>query len=181
MEGWWEYDLAYRIAESGISDRFQLLWHTASLWFWMPVFFAIIASIHASGLSMLKTLKHVFLPTLALLSSILIAFLFQQKGPCAYEEIRILSKSLSLVCSETKGYGALPHAGAALWASILFQLYFNVQQKQLPVFVYLLLFLIAIIYLTSGLFTLQFFISDALAGMFWGILLTFATRNLLFT
>lgn len=180
MEGWWEYKLVYRIAASGISDDFLLLWHTASLWFWMPVFVVIIATLHASTLSIPEILKLVFTPVLTFLSAELLAYLFQQKGPCAFEEIRILSKSLSMVCSETTISGAIPHAGAALWTSIFVQLYSSVKQKRMSLWFYLFLYLIALIYLTSGLFTMQFFISDALAGMFWGILLTFATRNLFF-
>jgi hypothetical protein len=180
MEEWWEYNLAYRIAASGISDNLEFIWFTASLWFWMPVFIAILASIYASGLSVLGSLKHFIIPMLALISAGFIAYIFRQKGPCAFEEIRLLSKSLSMICVDGANSGSIPHPGSALWTSLLFQAYFLVKRNHIPIVLFIFLILIALIYLASGLFTLQFFISDALAGMVWGILLTFATRNLLF-
>jgi hypothetical protein len=180
MEEWWEYNLAYRIAASGISDNLEFLWFTASLWFWMPVFVAILSSIHASGLSILGSLKHIITPILALISAGLIAVIIRQKGPCAFEEIRLLSKSLSMICVDGADSGSIPHPGSAFWASLLFQAYFVVKRNHMSVVIFIFLILIALIYLASGLFTLQFFISDALAGIVWGILLTFATRNLLF-
>jgi hypothetical protein len=175
MEDWWEYSLVYQVAQSGIADRWQILWHFASVWFWVPLFISALVYLKVSGQHYFSIILYVMIPILAFSTAAVFAYVFSQKGPADYEEIRLLSNNLRILNSDSEG--SLPYPAAAFWASVCVLCFRTQQSRFHSKILIILMSTAAVISLMSGFFTLQFFISDVLAGIVWGITITFATRN----
>jgi|GEM_PF-6931085 len=175
MEDWWEYSLVYQIAQSGIADNWQILWYFASVWFWVPLFISALVYLKVSGLHYFSIALYAMIPMLAFSTAALLAYVFGQKGPADYEEIRLLSNSVRMLYSGSEG--SIPYPAAALWASICVLCFPTAQNRFHSTILIFLMGTAAVVSLLAGFLTLQFFISDVLAGIVWGITITFASRN----
>jgi len=169
METWWEYELAVFIASMQWGEKISILWYLASVWFWTPLFTWFSFRIIPESATYLPFFPLPVILILSGLSAYILSITLQQKSPCQLDPILQITGPIGQNCMNS--YHSLPNLTSAVWSTCMgFCLFHKKKIQYIEVVILVIAFISALL---ANFLLVQAFFSDLMAGILWGILISF--------